>query len=172
MKYQVMPGTTLHAALLDLWQRRRECRAEADAFARRLGFSKYVEPMESSGGGIVALQGKAPKGQYTRIGIKGMADCWRPKNKAVLAQMAELPCVLRSEINTLLNFDPLTAGAGPTYLSPGVFVHDDLVLVSVMETPNYTPADGMAEILTSDYLRLYHAAKAELQAAAAEGTPA
>lgn len=155
MKYKVKTESELHSKFNSLIDRMSACRKEALLLAESLGFDALGGKHNCAAGGISCLQHEGPKPPegYKRVGKDYQKLCFpKANNKEVLKKISELPIVTNEEYNGLINFE--ATFVGNVYIRRfGLMERDGVYLIDTGEA-DYTPVDGMEEILESEYKRL------------------
>ena len=158
MKYKVKQESELHGKFNSLMDRMIACRKEALDLAERLGFDALSGKHSCAAGGVSCFQYEGPKPPegYKRVGKDYQKLCFpKANNKEVLQKISELPLVTNEEYNGLINFE--ASFTGDMYIRRyGLMERNGIYLIDTGEA-EYTPVDGMEEILESEYKRLKEA---------------
>ena len=158
MKYKVKTESELHGKFSSLMDRMTAYRKEALDLAESLGFDALGGKQSCAAGGVSCFQYEGPKPPegYKRVGKDYQKLCFpKANNKEVLQKISELPLVMNEEYNGLINFE--ASFAGNVYIRRfGLMERDGIYLIDTAEA-EYTPVDGMEEILESEYKRLKEA---------------
>lgn len=158
MKYKVKQESELHIQFEKMSDRMIECNKQAFDLAKSLGFDALGVKKWCVAGGVSCFKydGPKPPEGYKRVGKDHQNICYpKANNKDVLQKILELPLVTNGEYNGLINFIPQFNGN--YYISRySLSFVNGIYLIDTGEV-EYTPVDGMEEILESEYKRLKEA---------------
>lgn len=165
MKYKVVKGTPLFDQLQALAQRCIDANAAADDLAKSLGAeASYSRATKNRAGGVDAFRfdyGKEPDpALWTQPDRHNNKQMFYPRagkkyavNQPLHDQIAALPIVSFQEFNEAIGFERQWVGLSLVHcytLCPG----RDVVLIDTGDEADYTPVEGMQEILVSEFRAL------------------
>jgi hypothetical protein len=154
MKYIIKLGSDLFNKLKELQAKMKEANEARMNFLQRFADEiEYYPKHHILAGGVEAIcfnQNPDPK-LWKKFG----KDAFAPKKSAknLYEEMVSLPVVTNKELNDLIGFKKAWLDHRVIF-RPAVTFEDDYVLVSVDTEINYTPVEGMEEILDSEYKEL------------------
>lgn len=113
----------------------------------------YRKSFPYIGGGISAIVCKErPKDWQSMAAKFGKPSIYMPKNhskgKEIWDKINALPLVKTDEVYDLLNYPK------GTLITPGVRFANDVVIIQIDESIEYTPVKGMTEIVASEFKKL------------------
>lgn len=164
MKFKILNGTALFVALLELKTKIDSANDERDKLVKELGFEDVGTSGRYLAGGIQAIHiphHKDVPADWKRLGDK-YSDFYMPKasgkdNKALWKKIEALPVVQNEELNKLLKYSSgaFSRGSGIGWARrPAIAFGKTVIVVDTGELKIKKPADGMIEILDSEYDKL------------------
>jgi hypothetical protein len=154
MKYIIKQGSDLFNKLKELQAKMKEVIEAQQKFLSQFGEKiEYYPRWHCIAGGVDGICFN--KNPDPKLWKKFDRDGYTPKKSAkkLYEEMNSLPVVTNNEFNDLIGFKKAFLGKRVLF-RPAVKFEDDYVLVSVDTEVNYTPVEGMEEILDSEYKEL------------------
>ena len=151
MYFKVEKGVPLWEELEKIMNQIIHVRAEAYKLVEELGFTTYAPAHNVVAGGISALHCN-----FKPEGFREVGERWRnlyfpkAKNKVASEKIANLPVVQYDEYNSVIGFTEHFVGL-THIMCYGLKKSGDVFLIKMHEKAEYTPIDGMIEILPSEY---------------------
>lgn len=151
MKFKIEKGCTLFDQLIYFQNRLNEVRKQSSEYCTSVGGKRYAPKSDCVDGGIGAIQfDKQPNGWKC---VEKMRRLYFPKatNKIELENIKKLPIITDAEFCDIFGFKSQFVGL--RFLTrPGYrMFNEEIVLVTIPTEAEYTPKDGMIEIMESEY---------------------
>jgi len=154
MYYKLEPGNETYEKLKDTVEKCKAIDAEAKEVAKELGFSAHGKQLGVMAGGISCMESAEKPEGYKTVG-KAWQNLIYPKasQKEALEKINALPVMTYDEFNDSIGFRMQFIGL-TQYKSFGVMKLDGMFIIEVADACTYNPAEGMVEILASEYKSL------------------
>lgn len=151
MFFKVEKGVALWGNLEALMNKIISVRKAAADLTEELGFKKYGQAHFVIAGGISYIASNHHPDGYRKVGSK-WDGLYFPKasNKEITKKISELPTISYDEYNAVINFKDQFQGL-QHIMAYGLKKSGDTFLIEVSDRADYTPVDGMVEILASEY---------------------
>ena len=151
MKFKVEKGCQLFDQLIDFQNRLNDVRKQSSEYCNSVGSKRYAPKNDCVDGGIGAIQfDTAPTGWRC---VEKMRGLYFPDvgNKAELEKIRQLPFITNDDFNGLFGFESQFVGL--KFLSRAGYrlFNEEIALINIPTEAEYTPKDGMVEILESEY---------------------
>lgn len=161
MYFKLEPGNSTYDNLKDAIEKCIAYNDQAQALTKELGFERYGISRHHRAGGISCIEAHPKPEGYVSVGKKWQCLVYpKASNKAVLEKIKALPVMTFEEFGSAIGFKPQFKGL-TYYRSYGVEQVGQTYLIEVADECDYTPAQGMVEILSSEYKALLAAKKSE-----------
>lgn len=153
MKYIIKPGSKLYNKLERLKFKMKKANDAQYKFLSKFGREGgFYVPLHTIAGGVEAIcfeENPDPKLW------KKFRNGYSPKKSAkkLLEEFNSLPVVKNEELNNIINFKRASFERQVIF-RPEFCMKDDYFLISINSEINYTPVEGMEEILDSEYKEL------------------
>ena len=154
MYYKIEPGNVTHEKVKDTLQKLDSYIDQSESLVKELGFERYGKSHNGVAGGISCVESSSKPEGYVSVGKKWQ-NLYRPKanQKEIWAKIKALPVMSFEEFGEAIGFKPQFKGL--TYhRACGITTIKNTYLVEVSDKCDYTPAEGMVEILASEYKKL------------------
>lgn len=154
MYYKLEPGSETYEKVKETLEKCDSFNDQAQAVVKELGFEKYGQSKRGVAGGISCLESKQKPEGYVTIGKKWQNLVYpKANNKAALKKIESLPVMTFEEFGKPIGFKPQIKGL-VHHRACGVEKVGEIYLIEVDDRCDYAPAEGMVEILTSEYKKL------------------
>ena len=153
MKFKVEKGTAIYQELELLFDKIEDCNSKTKKFVKSLGFEEYGISLRGRAGGLSCIRAsKKPEG-FKTVGKK-YDNLYMPKasNKELWEKINALPILSHNEYNEVIGFEQQFKGLSHIR-SYGCEKVNDVFLIDVGDA-DYTPIEGIIEILDSEYKSL------------------
>lgn len=154
MKYIIRKGVPLFDRLQLLYQKMKEANAATRDFLSRFGKEvEYYPAPHCLAGGVQSIC--FPHNPNSELWKRGAGGYIPKKNaKDLQFEFYDLPVVKNNELNSLVGFKNMSWAGKRVWFRPAWTVGDDYHLIDVNSDIDYTPVEGMEEILESEFKAL------------------
>ena len=161
MYFKLEPGNATYPKVLEAFEKIHSYTEQAQAVCKELGFERFGKSQRGIAGGISCLEANPKPEGYVSVGKKWQNLVYpRSNNKAALEKIKALPVMTYEEFGRAIGFLPQIKGL-THYRSCGFEKVGETYLIEVADQCDYTPAEGMVEILASEYKEMIAARKSD-----------
>lgn len=156
MYYKLESGSETYDKVSAIWDKIISYNKQAVELVNSLGFTKYGNDNWNVAGGISCIQSDTKPEGYKQVGKK-FQNLYYPKasNKTVNDLINDLPLLSWDEYNSAIGFEDQFRGLRHIMGYSLVKVYG-FFLIKIDDECTYTPADGLVEIVSSEYKRLLY----------------
>ena len=154
MYYKLEPGNATYEKVKETLKKCEKYDDEARALVKELGFERHGSDLYGRAGGISCVEADTKPEGYIKVG-KTWQCLYYPKasNKEVIKKIKALPVMSNEEFNNSIGFKSQFVGL-THYRSFGIMKSGETYLIEIGDACKYAPAEGMVEILASEYKKL------------------
>jgi hypothetical protein len=154
MYFKIEPGNATYEKVKQTLAKCILYNQKAKSLAKELGFEKFGISKHHRAGGISCFESNTKPEGFVTVGKKWQNLFYpKSKNKEVIEKIKELPVMSFEEFGDAIGFKPQFKGLN-YHRAYGLKQVDDFFLIEIDDNCDYTPVDGMIEILASEYKSL------------------
>lgn len=158
MKYIVEGSTDLYQKIKDVFDHANTIRTKCVDLCNQLGAETFASDTSYIAGSIVGFEfNEKPEG-WKQVLKRRYSNMYFPKsikpNRDLINQIESIERVSTKPLKDLLEYGNYLGPGGRFSTIPGMYMKNGFILIDVPDWADYTPVEGMTEILVSKWKKL------------------